>query len=185
MTASTAWASAVRACCSFVRSRTGARSSSGWPCASARLFACSRRPVMAGSFTGGQGRCVKKGPPEEKVRTNGWSWLRGSDSNRRPPGYEPDELPLLHPARHCSEPEGRGAGFRVGDWRECEGSGPRGSGARQTFTPIVSPGRGGSAASLWSARRRARWLATRGEEGADSGWGGGAGAVTGERRTGR
>jgi hypothetical protein len=25
-------------------------------------------------------------------------WLRGSDSNRRPPGYEPDELPLLHPA---------------------------------------------------------------------------------------
>jgi hypothetical protein len=26
------------------------------------------------------------------------SWLRGSDSNRRPSGYEPDELPLLHPA---------------------------------------------------------------------------------------
>ncbi len=26
------------------------------------------------------------------------NWLRGSDSNRRPPGYEPDELPLLHPA---------------------------------------------------------------------------------------
>jgi hypothetical protein len=25
-------------------------------------------------------------------------WLRGSDSNRRPSGYEPDELPLLHPA---------------------------------------------------------------------------------------
>ena len=26
-------------------------------------------------------------------------WLRGSDSNRRPSGYEPDELPLLHPAK--------------------------------------------------------------------------------------
>ncbi len=26
-------------------------------------------------------------------------WLRGTDSNRRPSGYEPDELPLLHPAR--------------------------------------------------------------------------------------
>src|SRR5690242_3555263 len=25
-------------------------------------------------------------------------WLRGTDSNRRPSGYEPDELPLLHPA---------------------------------------------------------------------------------------
>jgi hypothetical protein len=28
----------------------------------------------------------------------GLGWLRGSDSNRRPSGYEPDELPLLHPA---------------------------------------------------------------------------------------
>jgi hypothetical protein len=27
------------------------------------------------------------------------TWLRGTDSNRRPSGYEPDELPLLHPAR--------------------------------------------------------------------------------------
>ena len=26
------------------------------------------------------------------------SWLRGADSNRRPLGYEPNELPLLHPA---------------------------------------------------------------------------------------
>jgi hypothetical protein len=25
-------------------------------------------------------------------------WLRRSDSNRRPSGYEPDELPLLHSA---------------------------------------------------------------------------------------
>ncbi len=25
-------------------------------------------------------------------------WLRGADSNRRPGGYEPPELPLLYPA---------------------------------------------------------------------------------------
>ena len=27
-----------------------------------------------------------------------FSWWRGADLNRRPPGYEPDELPLLYPA---------------------------------------------------------------------------------------
>ena len=27
--------------------------------------------------------------------------LRGLDSNQRPSGYEPDELPLLHPAIIC------------------------------------------------------------------------------------
>ena len=32
------------------------------------------------------------------------AWLRGTDSNRRPSGYEPDELPLLHPAAaHASD----------------------------------------------------------------------------------
>lgn len=28
-------------------------------------------------------------------------WLRGRDSNERSSGYEPDELPLLHPAITC------------------------------------------------------------------------------------
>ena len=27
-----------------------------------------------------------------------FKWLRELDSNQRPSGYEPDELPLLHPA---------------------------------------------------------------------------------------
>ena len=33
-------------------------------------------------------------------------WLRGTDSNRRPSGYEPDELPLLHPATYNSSVRG-------------------------------------------------------------------------------
>jgi hypothetical protein len=31
------------------------------------------------------------------------SRLRGRDSNPRPPGYEPDELPLLYPATTTKE----------------------------------------------------------------------------------
>ena len=33
-------------------------------------------------------------------------WLRGMDSNHRPSGYEPDELPLLHPACGVSAVDG-------------------------------------------------------------------------------
>ncbi len=36
----------------------------------------------------------------EKIFVVGFvkKWLRGADSNRRPPGYEPGEMPLLYPA---------------------------------------------------------------------------------------
>ncbi len=37
------------------------------------------------------------GSPFE-AKHNRPNWLRGKDSNLRPSGYEPDELPLLHPA---------------------------------------------------------------------------------------
>ena len=37
----------------------------------------------------------KKRTPHKKCSLN---WLRELDSNQRPSGYEPDELPLLHPA---------------------------------------------------------------------------------------
>ncbi len=39
---------------------------------------------------------IKKPPGLFAVRFSGQ--LRGVDSNHRPPGYEPDELPLLYPA---------------------------------------------------------------------------------------
>ena len=37
-------------------------------------------------------------------RHNEERWLQGKDSNLRPSGYEPDELPLLHPASEISRP---------------------------------------------------------------------------------
>src|SRR3954452_16200074 len=39
-----------------------------------------------------------RNPPLGKAGFAACTWLRGTDSNRRPSGYEPDELPLLHPA---------------------------------------------------------------------------------------
>ena len=74
------------------------------------------RPAVARRPRGvGRRRVAAGGPPlplgvvdgPRTKRNPGWSgpgvqgyaaWLRGADSNRRPSGYEPDELPLLHPA---------------------------------------------------------------------------------------
>ena len=41
--------------------------------------------------------CNKKAP-RQVSRPLSTSWWRERDSNPRPSGYEPDELPLLHPA---------------------------------------------------------------------------------------
>ena len=40
----------------------------------------------------------RKRAPCDKQEALLFVWLRGPDLNRRPSGYEPDELPLLHPA---------------------------------------------------------------------------------------
>ncbi len=52
-----------------------------------------------------------KGNPRKTLALGGLCWLRGPDLNRRPPGYEPDELP------GCSTPRDRYAseahGFQV------------------------------------------------------------------------
>ena len=44
-----------------------------------------------------------------------FKWLRGKDLNLRPPGYEPDELPLLYPAiQQCKTiMNGGGRGIRT------------------------------------------------------------------------
>ena len=39
------------------------------------------------------------------VTLSAFIWLRELDSNQRPSGYEPDELPLLHPAIFVHSPE--------------------------------------------------------------------------------
>ncbi len=41
---------------------------------------------------------VHESRPRRPASVLWYAWLRGTDSNRRPSGYEPDELPLLHPA---------------------------------------------------------------------------------------
>ena len=46
------------------------------------------------------GETGKKNAPD-KAGSVVLVWLRGQDSNLRPLGYEPNELPLLHPATLC------------------------------------------------------------------------------------
>ena len=44
--------------------------------------------------------CIRKEYPRHPVEIAGIKWLRGQDSNLRPSGYEPDELPDCSTPRH-------------------------------------------------------------------------------------
>ena len=72
--------------------------------ARARRLGRSSRPGSLGDapLPLGLGRSeAKRGTPVVGPGVQGYAnWLRGTDSNRRPSGYEPDELPLLHPATY-------------------------------------------------------------------------------------
>lgn len=49
-----------------------------------------------------------------EFETRLFAWLRGSDSNRQPPGYEPDELPVAPPRmfeKHYSNLQGVSQAF--------------------------------------------------------------------------
>ena len=52
-----------------------------------------KRPV---SSAGEEGAVKSRTEPDDRLRMP--EGLREEDSNLRPSGYEPDELPLLHPA---------------------------------------------------------------------------------------
>ena len=65
--------------------------------------------------------------------------LQGLDSNQRPSGYEPDELPLLHPAtKSVSKNPGKGL--------SSHGVAPIVLSALRRFTTVFGTGTGGSTA---------------------------------------
>ena len=51
--------------------------------------------ILAGAESGNNGESKT---PVTHMTGVSYFWLRGQDSNLRPLGYEPNELPLLHPA---------------------------------------------------------------------------------------
>src|SRR3954451_1230292 len=79
-------------------------------------------------------------------------WWRKLDSNQRPSGYEPDELPLLHPAsrrRVIASRERTGQGAGPGGGLLSHAVARAVSSALGRFTTVFGKGTGGSA-PRWS-----------------------------------
>ena len=107
-------------------------------------------------MSGGGPQTAEIKKPAQWAGSRAASWLRGTDSNRRPSGYEPDELPLLHPATTNS----KAIGVRIAPPRSVlpeAYSGPRAATTRHSVTrrpPAIDQRLGAVPVALTSPSRR-------------------------------
>src|SRR5262245_62702936 len=102
--------------------------------------------------------CPQREKPTIRPAWVGWSWLRGSDSNRRPSGYEPDPQGAGYEPAAASRFACRAARAFTSAWRRrssTSGSVTRRRGFGAGAGAGVEPRRRGAAVSL-SARLRRR-----------------------------
>src|SRR5262245_790405 len=105
--------------------------------------------------------CPQREKPTIRPAWVGWSWLRGSDSNRRPSGYEPDPQGAGYEPAAASRFACRAARAFTRAWRRRSSTSGsvtrrRGFGAGAGAGAGAVPRRRGAAVSL-SARLTRRW----------------------------